>query len=147
MLKKMLALFEPEAVEQTPEHSVELATAALLFEVIRADNETTEQERESYKAQLKKHVSLSDDELQTILSEGEKHAHDAVDLVQFTRRLNDVFTQPQKQAVLESLWHIAAADGVIDKHEEHIIRRISDLLHIPHSQYIQIKLRVLDNES
>jgi len=145
MLKKILAFFEPETVEQTPEHSVELATAALLFEVIRADNETTDEERESYKAQLKKHVTLSESELQSILTDGEQHAQDAVDLVQFTSRLNAVFTQPQKNAVLESLWHIAASDGVIDKHEEHIIRRISDLLHIPHSQYIQIKLRVLDN--
>lgn len=145
MLKKLLAFFEQETIEDSPEHSIELATAALLFEVIRADNETTDAERQSYQEQLMKHVSLSQDELEAIMSEGEQHSQEAVDLVQFTSRLNGVFTMPQKTAVLESLWHIAIADGVVDMHEEHIIRRISDLLHIPHSQYIQAKLRVIES--
>ena len=144
MIDKIMAFFEPEVVAQAPTHSIELATAVLLFEVIRADSETTQSERESFRQQLAKHITLADDELETLLAQGEAESYDAVDLVQFTSQLNAVFGAAEKAAVLESMWHIAVADGVIDMHEEHIIRRISDLLHIPHSQYIQAKLRVVE---
>lgn len=144
MLKRLLAFFEPEIVAQKPEHSVELATAALLFEVIRADNSVAAVERESFRQQLQNHVTLTAEEFDALLEEGEQTSEAAVDLVQFTSKLNGAFDMPQKIEVLESLWHIALADDVLDSHEEHIIRRIADLMHIPHSQFIQAKLRVTE---
>lgn len=142
MLKTFLALFENSQVNETIKHTVELATAALLSEVVRADNQIDEQELLSVKKQITAHFSLSDEELSTLLNEGQRQSEHAVDLIQFTSVINDTFDIEQRVQILESLWQVALADGNIDKYEEYIIRKISDLLYIPHSRYIQAKLVV-----
>ena len=78
------------------------------------------------------------------LDDGQKQSEHAVDLIQFTSVINDTFELEQRVKILKSLWQVALADGNIDKYEEYIIRKISDLLYIPHSQYIQAKLTVVE---
>lgn len=144
MLKKILTLFEVSEAQNSNEHSIELATAALLCEVIRADNQIDKAEVDSVKAQLAKHFTLTSDEVDALFEDSQTQAEDAVDLVSFTRVLNEHFDSAKRVALLESMWRTALADGFLDKHEEHMIRRIADLLYIPHSQYIQSKLSVTD---
>ena len=110
MLKSLLQLFETKESEEQQKHTVELATAALLSEIIRADDNVT--------------------------------AEEAVDLVQFTKIINQTCDPDQKRDILEGLWAIAYADNQLAPIEEHTIRRISDLLHVPHSHFIKAKLRV-----
>ncbi len=144
MLKTFLALFENSQASETNEHTVELATAALLSEVVRADNQIDAQELQAVKKQITTHFSLSEEELSTLLNDGQKQSEHAVDLIQFTSVINDTFELEQRVKILKSLWQVALADGNIDKYEEYIIRKISDLLYIPHSQYIQAKLTVVE---
>jgi uncharacterized tellurite resistance protein B-like protein len=142
MLKKFLALFEESAEADEPEHTLELATAALLSEVLRADNVVKQEELHSLKQQLSEHFHLTDEELHALLDDGQNRAEHAVDLVQFTKVINEALDNQQRVGVLESMWQVAISDGHLDMYEEHIIRKISDLMYIPHSQYIQAKLRV-----
>ncbi|MBO1256131.1 TerB family tellurite resistance protein [Alteromonas sp. 5E99-2] len=145
MLKTFLTLFENSQASETNEHTVELATAALLSEVVRADNQIDAQELQAVKKQITTHFSLSKEELSTLLNDGQKQSEHAVDLIQFTSVINDTFELEQRVKILESLWQVALADGNIDKYEEYIIRKISDLLYIPHSRYIQAKLAVIED--
>ena len=41
--------------------------------------------------------------------------------------------------MVELLWRVAYADGDLDKYEEHLVRRIADLIHVPHSVFIRMK--------
>ena len=37
-------------------------------------------------------------------------------------------------------WKVAKADNVIDKYEEHRIRKLSELLYINHTEFIKAKI-------
>lgn len=142
MLKSLLQLFESNVSESEKSHTVELATAALLSEIMRADAHVDDEELEAYKAQLYTRFSLPQEALNALADEGRASAEDAVDLVQFTQVINDNCDSHDKQQILKGLWEVAYADKSIAPIEEHTIRRIADLLHLPHSQFIKTKLSV-----
>lgn len=147
MLKSVLELFKQSSEDKNQQqHSLELATAALLSEVLRADNKTDEREKRAYREILQRHYSLDEPTLDALLEEGEQTADEAVDLVQFTQVINEKCDNDKKKVILTSLWEMAYADKSLAPMEEHTIRRIADLLYIPHSQFIKTKLSVTEND-
>jgi uncharacterized tellurite resistance protein B-like protein len=131
-----------ETDTSTSQHTIELATAVLLYEVMRADNKFEQVEQDSYRKQLEKHFSLSEAELETLCQLSQSQAEDAADYQQFTRVINDAYDAKEKRAVLDSLWSVAYADHELSPDEDYTIRKIADLLYIPHSQFIQSKLSI-----
>lgn len=147
MFTKLLSWFESQTTRSMlsyPQHKTELATAVLLYEIMRADDTFYAQEQETFELLLTRHFSLDTEELDTLIELTAARAAEAVDFAQFTRIINDNCDNSEKRKILESLWHIAFADNNLDPHEEYLIRRIADLLHMPHSQFIQSKLAVQD---
>ena len=138
MLKSFLKLFEDSHKQNEPAYTVELATAALLSEIVNADNQVTEK-------QLRKHVNVDDDAMALLLKRGQETADDAIDLVHFTQVLNKHCNADERVRVVKSLWSIAYADESLAPLEESTIRQIADLLYVPHSQYIKTKLDVVEN--
>ena len=145
MLKSFLKLFEDSHKQNEPAYTVELATAALLSEIVNADNQVTETEREEYEKQLRKHVNVDDDAMALLLKRGQETADDAIDLVHFTQVLNKHCNADERVRVVKSLWSIAYADESLAPLEESTIRQIADLLYVPHSQYLKTKLDVVEN--
>lgn len=139
MIKSLLEWFK-DTTESEPSHTVELATAVLLSEIIRADNRSDEREMAMYHQILAKRFSLGPDALEALKSDGLNKSEHAVDLVQFTRIINDRCTAEDKVAIVQSLWELAYADDTLDPIEEHLIRKIADLLYVSHSHFIQAKL-------
>jgi uncharacterized tellurite resistance protein B-like protein len=143
MLSKLISWFEDATLggdNQQPEHKVELAIAVLLYEIMRADGNFGGQEKQVYHRILTQHFSLDDQELTSLTSLTEEQVEKATDFSQFTRVINDVCNVQEKRKVLDGLWHLAYADDSLDPEEEYLIRKIADLLYIPHSQFIQSKL-------
>ncbi|WP_158968456.1 TerB family tellurite resistance protein [Paraglaciecola sp. L3A3] len=126
--------------ERDSEHTLELATAVLFYEVMRADNKFENVEQVMFRQQLEKHFNLSQEQLSTLCDLSRKQAEHAVDYQQFTRVINSVYKAEQKRTILDSLWSIAFADNQLSPDEEYTIRKIADLLYIPHTQFIQSKL-------
>jgi uncharacterized tellurite resistance protein B-like protein len=124
------------------QHTIELATAVLLYEVMRADSRFEQLEQDSYRKQIDKHFSLSEAELETLCQLSQSQAEGAADYQQFTRVINDIYSPQEKRAVLDSLWSVAYADHELSPDEDYTIRKIADLLYIPHSQFIQSKLSI-----
>lgn len=130
--------------EMPSEHTVELATAVLLYEVMRADHKFDAQEQSVYRQQLESHFSLDIDELTALCELTSKHVDEAVDFHQFTRLINDNCDAQQKRGIMDSLWLVAFADHDLSADEEYTIRKIADLLYIPHIQFIKSKLAAKD---
>lgn len=120
--------------------SLQLATAALLVEVMRSDTHVTAGERATTLAALRRQFALSTTELAELMAQAEKTAKTSNDYFQFTSAMNDHFTQPQKIQVVELMWQVAYADGHIDANENHLISKIAGLLHVTHGEYIAAKL-------
>jgi uncharacterized tellurite resistance protein B-like protein len=123
-------------------HGLHLATAALLLEVARADFHCGEEELEAVQQALQRRFELSAEETREVAELARTEVEEAVSLHQFTRLMNDHFSHEEKAMVVEMLWEVALVDGVLDKYEEALVRKLADLLYVPHSQFIQAKHRV-----
>jgi uncharacterized tellurite resistance protein B-like protein len=127
--------------EQAAAGSLSLAVAALLVEVLRADYEVTDSERQHVARSIGALLHLGAAESAALLELAEREIDQAHDLFQFTSMINRSFSAAEKQRLVEHLWRVARSDETIHKYEEHLIRRIADLLHVSHSAFIAAKLR------
>lgn len=123
------------------ERGYRLATAALLIEMMRADHEVKPGERDAVLLALQRAFSLTGEETEKLVQLAETEARESTSLYDFTRLINDHFTAEQKEHLVELMWHVAFADGEIDKYEEHLVRKVADLIHVPHSGFIRSKHR------
>ena len=144
MLNAIRRFFDEHiATADTPasdEHRLQVATAALIAEVMRLDGQA-EPERQAFLEAVRKRFSLSDDEASTLVSLAEAEAREAVDYYQFTSLVNRAFGAEQRAHIVELMWQVAYADGTLSAHEQHVMRKIADLLYVPHGDYIAAKLR------
>ncbi|MDT3679082.1 MAG: TerB family tellurite resistance protein [Burkholderiaceae bacterium] len=123
------------------ERRVELATAALFAEMMRIDGQTTAVERAAARDAIVERLGLSPQEASELLEAAREEVRTANDYFQFTSLLNRRLTQEQKVAVIERMWRVAYADARLDAHELHLMRRIADLLHVPHLDSMAAKMR------
>ena len=148
VLKSIREFFErnlaPGGDDQRARHTIELATAALLIEVVRCDAGITDEERQSVQTAVREKFGLAPEEAQALIRLAEDEVAQANDLFQFTSLINRDFTQEQKQRVIELMWRAALADARISAHENHVMWKVSDLLYIPHGAYVSAKMRARD---
>ncbi len=147
MIKKIKDLITKISNKEEIEESsnilqLDRACAALLVEIAFADKDFDEREKESLKQSLLKSYAIDIETINEIINDAEKTVEESTSLYEYTRTVNDEFEYPQKLNLLENLWKVAYADETLDKYEEHLLRKISDLIHISHSDYINVKLRV-----
>lgn len=135
-----------EAGADEPSTGLRLAAAALLVEVAAADFEQQPAEREAVKRALHQVFGLGEQTVEELVVDAQYHHHNATSLYEFTRVLNKGCTVEDKLEILTHMWRVAFADGRLDKYEDHRIRRVADLLHIPHRQFIQAKLKAQESQ-
>jgi uncharacterized tellurite resistance protein B-like protein len=135
------SLSGPSLSPAEQEHQLQLATAVLLVEVMRADASVQPAERAAALAALHRQFPLEPDALQRLLQLAEQTSRTANDFFAFTSTLNERFSQDQKIRVVEFMWQVAYADGSLGEGENHVISRVAGLLHVTHGEYIGAKLR------
>jgi len=128
--------------DKLPEHSLHVATAALLIEMMRSDASVSEAERETITNIIRLKLALTAEEINELLKLAEEELWKSTGYYEFTSLINKGFTYEQKIMVIEHLWEVAFADAKVDKHEEHMVRKIADLLYVAHNDFINAKLRV-----
>jgi len=146
-LRHFFTFFDSEKDgNSSTEISLETACAVLLCEVMRADGIFAELEQEKLKHLLMKQFSLSADEVLAIIEQAIHLSENASDFYQFTSKVNKHYSLEQRKKIVNLLWQVAYADGELANIEEHIIRKIADLLHLRHDEYIETKIRAQSNQ-
>ena len=141
-LNQLLERLAPQpATAADDEHALQLATAVLLVEVSRADTEFGDGERAAVRQALDGKFDLTSDERERLLELATRESIAAHDLYQFTAAINARFDDERKLRIVRALWRVAFADGRLCAHEEHLMRRVADLLHVPHAANMIAKLR------
>lgn len=142
MIDKIKAFFSKNIIEADDNalSSEQLATAALLIEVMVIDGNLDEQEFRAISNTLSQMLDLSNEQIDELIVLSREEVADATSLYQFTREINAHYDHDKKMALMTAMWQVALADGHLDKHEEGIIRRVADLLYIRHNEYIRCKL-------
>ena len=118
------------------------ACAALLVEIAFADKDFDDTEKDSLRETLVKTYGLKEEEIEEIIQDADRSVEESTSLYGYTRIVNDEFSYEDKLDLIRNLWKVAYADGNLDKYEEHLLRKISDLIHVSHSDYINIKLEM-----
>ena len=133
-------LFKTKKIEEkSKDNSIQKSICSLMIEVAYADNQLDESELKVMANSLSK-LDIQEGEIQEIVDATLAKSKESISFYEHTRILNDQLDYDQKKEVLNSVWAIAFADGEMDKHEEHLIRRIADLLYLNHKDFIITKL-------
>ena len=139
--QRHLAL-EPEADDfQGQTDAVAMAAIALLLEVTRADYQVEGPEIAAVRQAVTQHLGIAADRAQTLIELAESELTDSTDYFQFTALINQQYSIEQKTRLIEWLWRVAFADDELHKYEEHLVRRIADLLYVPHGAFMAAKHR------
>lgn len=131
-----LAQPQPEADK---EHSLRLATAYLLIETGRSDHDWDDAESDQIVARLVSRFQLSGDDAESLLQQAHAHADDAISLFDTVKIINEACSADERKQILLDCWRVAFADGILDRHEEHLIRQLGEWLYLSHQDFIQMK--------
>lgn len=145
MIEKIQQFFKDnltiDAGNSTPrdDRTLKLTTAALLIEVSRADFDMGPEEKSSIINTLRETFELSVLELDSLVEMAEQEVQQSTSLYQFTRLVNDFYDYEQKLLLINSMWQVAYADNNIHRYEEHIIRKVAELIYVTHADFIRLK--------
>ncbi len=149
-LRKVLSQERDEQVSQEMEGSAtkstskkyQVATAALLVEVAKADGDFSEDERKRIINLMKNDFDLDDECVNELLALSEQKVKDSISVYEFTSVINETFSQAEKIELLKNLWRIIYEDGKLDSHEDRLIKIIGSTMNIEHKDIIAAKLFV-----
>ncbi|MDJ0880267.1 MAG: TerB family tellurite resistance protein [Gammaproteobacteria bacterium] len=125
--------------KEEPELAIDLATAILMIEVSRADFNHDPTEAEQIRQLLLDHLSLCEEEVDTLIKNAHREADNLVSLQHITRLMNEQMDQRGKVQVIELMWKVAYADGDKHHYEEHLLRQVAELLYVSHADFIQAR--------
>jgi len=130
------------ASENTLEEKLQLAIVVLFLEMMYRDDKVDPKEQEVILSLVHQNFSLTAEQATSLIELAEQQRKQATDYFQFTSLINKEYSLEQKVRLIESLWKIAFIDGVLDMNEEYLVRKIADLLHVPHTAFIMAKNRL-----
>ncbi len=148
MLTSIKRFFELHIVADTsgpvdPQQAIQLAVAVLLVEIAEADYQNKPEERDALECIVRDQFGLKDSEAAELIILARSEHANSTDYFQFTSLINGHFNADQKVKIIENLWRVAFADEHLHHNEEHVIRRLADLLHVSHGKFIAAKHRVM----
>ena len=149
MIESIKSFFETKLTKKEEEEApssamnrVDLTCAALLVEVMNSDHELDEREHQEFMAVLQQSYNIAESDLEELTQLAKDEAFEATSLYEFTKLINDSYDYEQKVGLIENMWRIAFSDKRLDKYEDHLIRKVSELIYVSHSDFIKTKLKV-----
>lgn len=130
---------EGTAEVKLSEDKRQLACAALLIEVAIVDNEFDQEEFAALQAILESDFGVSEEQCKTLVTLAQQECEASTSTYQFTQLVNNHCTPEDKYSLIKGMWTIAYADGDLDKYEEYVIRKVSDLIYVSHADFIRAK--------
>jgi len=143
MLNTLRNMFESVIQQQETSIAPELALTVLLYEVANADMAIDDAEQATINKIVKTTFDLTSLQADELISQAKTQQQDAISMQEFTAVLTKQLGREHRVDFIRAMWQVAYADGVLDGHEEYIIRKIADLIYVNHSDYIKAKLQVL----
>ena len=122
------------------EHRLQLATAALLIEVTRVDRRDDPDQAAAVERAVRDKFSLPAEETSALLDLAREEVQRSVSYYEFTSLIHERFPRERKARIVEMMWRVAAANGTIDKYQDALIRKVADLLYVPHEDYVRAKV-------
>jgi len=119
--------------------ALRMATAVLMLDVARADSVFEESEFDSVLKLIETHFDLAPEEAAQLVNLASDKAEDIVSVHEFTQLLHEHLGEEEKARIIALLWQIAYADGRLDKYEDSLVLKISDLLYVSRGRVMRLK--------
>jgi uncharacterized tellurite resistance protein B-like protein len=139
-IRKLLTAPQSEVPDRDGLHT---AVAVLLVEAARMDDHFDEAERATIEWLLGTRFQLSAEETRDLLAHAEKTAEQSHQYYPFTRLTVERMTPGQRVQLIEMLWEVAYADGVVDPDEEVLLRRVAGLIYVSDEDRVAARHRVV----
>ncbi|WP_237057924.1 TerB family tellurite resistance protein [Microbulbifer sediminum] len=143
MLRQIRKLFEQigsgDDVEVSNDRDVRMISAALLAEVATVDQKLDDREQATLVRLLQEHYQLGEPEACEMVDHALSHREQATSLYEFTQVVNDQFDERNKYLLVRQMWEVAFSDDVIEAFEEHLIRRVAELIYLPHGLFTRAR--------
>ena len=120
------------------------AAAVLLIEMAVMDGDFDACERTKITQLLAKQFEINQEEVAKLITEAEISVKEAVDLFSFTRILRDDYEQQERFKIIEMMWEVAYADGIVHDFEANLVRRATGLLNVSDRESGEARKRVLE---
>jgi uncharacterized tellurite resistance protein B-like protein len=133
---------EKKPVRNLREDELRLAAAALLVRASAIDGHVDAAERRKLKVLLQERFDLDGDEVRPLLDEAAAREHDSVDLYRFTSVLCRELDQDGRKRIVEMLWEVVMADGVIHEFESNLVWRTAELLGVSTRDRVTLRQQV-----
>lgn len=149
MFERVKGFFEKITNENTQAggrdalHDVHVAACALFMEIGRIDETFSAAEMDLIVTVLKEKYGLRQENVDALMALADAELKQSVDLWQFARLINANYSIEEKIDIIEILWQIVFVDGHMDKYENYMMHKLSNLLRLSHNQLIDAKLKVL----
>lgn len=127
---------------ENPTDRKQLALAALLVEMARADFDEHHTEQSEITELLATSFELSPTEARSLIERAQVVSTSAVSLFDFTRALHECLDADEKRDVIRMLWQVGNVDNKFDKYEDYLVHKIADLLYVSHSDVMRLKHEV-----
>ncbi|MES9945752.1 MAG: TerB family tellurite resistance protein [Candidatus Thiodiazotropha sp.] len=151
MIKAIKDFFDSYLIPDSEENreqlqqSIQLAVVVLLIEIAEADYEDAPAERQAILNAIQKQFGINRVSAEQLIALAKQEHDESTDYFQFTRLINEHYSAEQKVKVMEAFWRVAFADQELHHYEEHVIRRLADLIHVSHMDFIAAKHRVMNS--
>jgi uncharacterized tellurite resistance protein B-like protein len=147
MLKILKKYLMPEISDETTEtltqiQKIQIATCVLLLEMAHADDEFSISEETTIREILRKELGIDEEDIDEIMGLAMQDSQQAVGLYEYTRFINQVLTLDERKTLIEYLWKVIYADGVLDQYEDYLVHKLANLLHVEHDDMIAAKIKM-----
>ena len=146
MIKKLRELIhtfiEDDENQISEEEEKRLAIYGILYEAARSDHDVAPEEEQKLEEIMERYFSMSKEEYERVKKEAEILHINSTDMFRITREVKSHLSREERLTLMDELWEIAFADGVLDPQETVILRRLADLLGLEHKEFIDSKLKV-----
>ncbi|KGM07772.1 hypothetical protein LP43_0188 [Methylophaga thiooxydans] len=149
MIEKLKQIFsstfgaDTDVMLNDQEQTKKLAAVALMVEIIAVDDEQHDAEKNMLRQILVEQFDVTQQAANALITNAEQAHEEATDFFRFTSEINEFFDADEKIDLIESFWKLAWADQHIHDLEQHVIRRLANLLHVSHKDFIAAKIRVV----
>lgn len=127
---------------ESHERKMQIATAALLVEMAKADGHFSEDEREKIIHTMQDKFNIDKEYVHELIELSEKKLEDSIGMYEFTSQINNHYSREEKKELLINLWKIIYVDERLDKYEDRLVKVVGGLLNLNHKEIINAKLLV-----
>lgn len=122
---------------------LQIAVVALLVRAATTDADFSDDERRVIRRLAADGFGLSPADVDALVAAAESEEARTLDLHRWAQAIKRGYDEAERVRLIEKMWEIVYADGVLDDYEANLLRRVAGLIYVPDRESGAARQRVL----